>query len=120
MGTAFCLLREALGNAISPGQAGPDALPLPLACLLQVAWQTLSEPAGGYHTGNSPAPATACAAALLTTERCILVDSRLRVSGPTKQHLQALLAHAAVLACCLSMLALLLVLFSLSAPLRLS
>lgn len=51
----------------------------PAPCRPQVAWQSLSEPGGGYHTRNAPPPAAACAAALLTTERCLLVDPRLRV-----------------------------------------
>lgn len=60
-------------------QSLPFPFPNPAPCPPQVAWQSLSEPGGGYHTRNAPPPAAACAAALLTTERCLLVDPRLRV-----------------------------------------
>lgn len=70
------------GSASQPkGLPAKQSLQLrPGEALVQVAWQTLSEPtSGGYHTGNSPPGAAACAAALLTTQRCLIVDERLRV-----------------------------------------
>ncbi|GAB4816914.1 hypothetical protein N2152v2_003960 [Parachlorella kessleri] len=70
------------GVSSQPGKglAARQTLQLrPGEALVQVAWQALSEPAGGYHTANCPPPAAACVAALLTTERCLLVDERLRV-----------------------------------------
>lgn len=52
----------------------------PSEALIQVAWQTLMNPAAGFHAG-CPGAATArpCAAAVLTSERVLVVDDKLRV-----------------------------------------
>ena len=55
--------------ALRPGEA-----------LVQVAWQPLVDPGGGFHAGSEgAASAAAAAAAVLTSERVVVVSERLEV-----------------------------------------